>query len=85
MVLLRCWLTMPSSARARADDNAAEKISGRSGPVRHGKPDRPFWRDIRLRAELSAAEPMKRLTIDILLVMHTTIAAVVLLAFWFWP
>jgi len=28
---------------------------------------------------------MKRLTIDILLVMHTTIAAVVLLAFWFWP
>ena len=44
-----------------------------------------LWPDIRLRAELSAAEPMKRLTIDILLVMHTTIAAVVLLAFWFWP
>jgi hypothetical protein len=34
---------------------------------------------------LSAAEPMKRLTIDIPLVMHTTVAAVVLLAFWFWP
>jgi len=28
---------------------------------------------------------MKRLTIDIPLVMHTTVAAVVLLALWFWP
>jgi hypothetical protein len=31
------------------------------------------------------AEPMKRLTINIPLVMHTTVAAAVLLAFWFWP
>ena len=30
---------------------------------------------------VSAAEPTKRLTIDIPLVMHTTVAAVVLLAF----
>jgi len=28
---------------------------------------------------------MKRLTIDIPLAMHTTVAVVVLLAFWFWP
>jgi len=28
---------------------------------------------------------MKRLTIDTPLVMHTTVAAIVLLAFWFWP
>ena len=34
---------------------------------------------------VSAAEPTKRLTIDIPLVMHTTVAVVVLLAFWFWP
>jgi hypothetical protein len=30
-------------------------------------------------------QPVKRLTIDIPLVMHTTVAAVVLLVFWFWP
>jgi hypothetical protein len=41
--------------------------------------------DIWLRAKLAAAEPMKRLTIDTPLVMHMTVAAIVLLAFWFWP
>ena len=38
--------------------------------------DRPFF--LRL-------SQMKQLTIDIPLVIHTTVAAVVLLAFWFWP